>query len=201
MKKVLALIALVVAPLTVLAQSDFDSFEDNDKVSAVVINKSMFNLLSKIDVQVDDPEAQDYINMAKSMESIKVFATEDGKIAADMASRVDKYLKSKKLSELMRIKDEDTNVKFYIREGKDENHVRELLMFVRGVSDVQINSRKIETVLVSMTGDIDLRKIGALTAKTGGSNIGKAIIRITFWGTVAMGLTALVGHLFNVNVG
>lgn len=165
MKKVLALIALVVAPLTVLAQSDFDSFEDNDKVSAVVINKSMFNLLSKIDVQVDDPEAQDYINMAKSMESIKVFATEDGKIAADMASRVDKYLKSKKLSELMRIKDEDTNVKFYIREGKDENHVRELLMFVRGVSDVQINSRKIETVLVSMTGDIDLRKIGALTAK------------------------------------
>lgn len=43
--------------------------------------------------------------------------------------------------------------------------------------------------------------LGALSAKTGGSNIGKAIIRITFWGTVAMGLTAVVGYLFNVNVG
>lgn len=43
--------------------------------------------------------------------------------------------------------------------------------------------------------------LGALAAKTGGSHIGKAIIRITFWGTVAMGLTALVGYLFNVNVG
>lgn len=43
--------------------------------------------------------------------------------------------------------------------------------------------------------------LGALAAKTGGSSIGKAIARITFWGTVAMGLTALVGHLFNVNVG
>ena len=43
--------------------------------------------------------------------------------------------------------------------------------------------------------------LGALTAKTGGSSIGRAIMRITFWGTVAMGLTALVGHLFNVNVG
>ncbi len=43
--------------------------------------------------------------------------------------------------------------------------------------------------------------LGALSAKTGGSNIGKAIIRITFWGTVAMGLTAIVGYLFNVNVG
>src|SRR5680860_178385 len=43
--------------------------------------------------------------------------------------------------------------------------------------------------------------LGALAAKTGGSSIGKAIARITFWGTVAMGLTALVGHLFHVNVG
>lgn len=43
--------------------------------------------------------------------------------------------------------------------------------------------------------------LGALAAKTGGSSIGKAIIRITFWGTVAMGLTALVGYLFNVNIG
>jgi VIT1/CCC1 family predicted Fe2+/Mn2+ transporter len=43
--------------------------------------------------------------------------------------------------------------------------------------------------------------LGALAAKTGGSNIKKAIIRITFWGTVAMGLTAMVGYLFNVNIG
>jgi len=43
--------------------------------------------------------------------------------------------------------------------------------------------------------------LGALSARTGGSSVWKAIIRITFWGTVAMGLTALVGHFFNVNVG
>lgn len=42
--------------------------------------------------------------------------------------------------------------------------------------------------------------LGALAAKTGGSSISKAIIRITFWGTVAMGLTALVGYLFGVNL-
>ena len=42
--------------------------------------------------------------------------------------------------------------------------------------------------------------LGALAAKTGGSNILKAITRITFWGTVAMGLTALVGYLFDTNV-
>lgn len=42
--------------------------------------------------------------------------------------------------------------------------------------------------------------LGALAAKTGGSNIIKAIVRITFWGTVAMGLSAFVGYLFGVNV-
>ncbi len=42
--------------------------------------------------------------------------------------------------------------------------------------------------------------LGAVAAKTGGSSITKAIIRITFWGTIAMGLTALVGHLFGVNI-
>jgi VIT1/CCC1 family predicted Fe2+/Mn2+ transporter len=42
--------------------------------------------------------------------------------------------------------------------------------------------------------------LGAVAAKTGGSSVKKAIIRITFWGTIAMGLTALVGYLFGVNV-
>lgn len=42
--------------------------------------------------------------------------------------------------------------------------------------------------------------LGIISAKTGGSNISKAILRITLWGTVAMGLTALAGYLFNVNV-
>ncbi|MBK7172694.1 MAG: VIT family protein [Bacteroidales bacterium] len=43
--------------------------------------------------------------------------------------------------------------------------------------------------------------LGALAAKTGGSSVSKAVIRITFWGTAAMGLTALVGYLFGVNLG
>jgi VIT1/CCC1 family predicted Fe2+/Mn2+ transporter len=43
--------------------------------------------------------------------------------------------------------------------------------------------------------------LGIVAAKTGGSSISKAILRITLWGTVAMGLTALVGYLFGVNLG
>ncbi len=41
--------------------------------------------------------------------------------------------------------------------------------------------------------------LGTISAKTGGSGIAKAIIRITIWGTIAMLLSALVGYLFGVN--
>jgi VIT1/CCC1 family predicted Fe2+/Mn2+ transporter len=42
--------------------------------------------------------------------------------------------------------------------------------------------------------------LGTTAAKTGGSNITKAILRITIWGTIAMVLSALVGYIFGVNV-
>ncbi len=42
--------------------------------------------------------------------------------------------------------------------------------------------------------------LGATAAKTGGSSISKAILRITIWGTIAMGLSALVGYIFGVKV-
>jgi len=42
--------------------------------------------------------------------------------------------------------------------------------------------------------------LGAISAKAGGSSIIKAIVRITIWGTIAMGLSAFVGYLFGVSV-
>ena len=42
--------------------------------------------------------------------------------------------------------------------------------------------------------------LGTTSAKTGGSSISKAILRITVWGTIAMGLSALVGNLFGVKI-
>ena len=47
---------------------------------------------------------------------------------------------------------------------------------------------------------IFLMILGAISAKTGGSKIGIAVLRICFWGTVAMGITALIGHFFGVTV-
>jgi VIT1/CCC1 family predicted Fe2+/Mn2+ transporter len=42
--------------------------------------------------------------------------------------------------------------------------------------------------------------LGTIAAKTGGSSIFKAIMRITIWGTIAMVLSASVGSLFGVKI-
>ncbi|THF49806.1 VIT family protein [Flavobacterium supellecticarium] len=42
--------------------------------------------------------------------------------------------------------------------------------------------------------------LGATAAKTGGSSVVRAIVRITVWGTIAMVLSAFVGYLFGVNI-
>lgn len=47
---------------------------------------------------------------------------------------------------------------------------------------------------------ISLITLGAVSARTGGSSISKAIIRIVIWGTIAMGISSLVGYVFGVSV-
>jgi hypothetical protein len=165
MKLNILIFLIAVLPTMGFSQSLFDKYEDLDEVTSVVVNKSMFNLLAKIDVEIDDPEARDFMDIASSLKSLKVFTTDNQKIGDDMRSSVSSYLKSSKMEELMRVKDKDANVKFYIKQGRDDDHVSELLMLVTDLSNVEADGRKIETVLLSLTGDIDLNKINSLTKK------------------------------------
>ena len=185
MKKLVLILAIALVSTATFAQSAFDKYEDQEGVMSVIVNQKMFKMLATMGMDVDDPEAQEYINMAKNITGLKVFTTGDEKISADMSATVANYLKSSKLEELMRIKDGNQTVNFYVREGKDENHVKELLMFINGLKeftngqDITINGKKreVETVLLTLTGDIDLRQISKLTSQMnmpGGEQLKKA---------------------------
>lgn len=158
MKKIIFIIALVILPFTNYAQiSIFDKFEDMDDVTSVIVNKEAFKMLGKF--KGSSSEAKEYVEMVQNLESLKVFTTENAAIANQMNEAVSKYLKTTKLVELMRVKDKDANVKIYIRPGKDENHVSELLMFV---SDLNNKTNK-QVVVLSLTGEIDLNKVSEIT--------------------------------------
>lgn len=53
---------------------------------------------------------------------------------------------------------------------------------------------------VSLTSLIFLAFLGVLAAWAGGSPLLKSAIRVTFWGALAMALTALIGSLFGTTV-
>ncbi|WP_339913155.1 VIT family protein [uncultured Brevundimonas sp.] len=50
--------------------------------------------------------------------------------------------------------------------------------------------------LVSGSALVGLALLGGIGARVGGAGIVKAVLRVTFWGAFAMGLTAGIGHLF-----
>lgn len=47
---------------------------------------------------------------------------------------------------------------------------------------------------------VSLIFLGTVSAKAGGSSVSKAVLRIVIWGSFAMGLSALAGYIFGVNV-
>lgn len=55
-------------------------------------------------------------------------------------------------------------------------------------------------VIVAVSSLVFLAGLGALAAYTGGANILRSVIRLTFWGGLAMALTAGVGALFGTVV-
>lgn len=167
-RKLILIIAFVLVSNTILAQTPFDKFDNQDDVTAIIVNKKMFSMLSKVDTK--DKESQQYVNLIKKLDNLKVFVTSNSKKAADMKATSDKYLKTSGLDELMRINEKGKNVKIYVKSGASDQQVKELLMFIEG-------SGKEETVLMSLTGNFDLDELSALTDKMnlpGGAELEKA---------------------------
>ena len=170
-KLIVFVMAMMLAPLAGMAQkSVFEKYSESPDVTYVNIKPKMFQMIAKIGIDTDDAEAKAYMDMVKSITSFKTIVTDNASISADIS----KWVKSRSsaLEELMEVKDDGTEVKFYVKEGRDADHVEELLIFVNGVDKVmedkiEINGkeRKIETVVVSLTGNIDLNEISKLTEK------------------------------------
>ena len=156
MRKLILSLALVFSSTTFFAQSVFDKFEDQEGITSVVVNKKMFALLSKMEVK--EKEDQQYINLIKKLENLRVFVTQSDKKADEMKSISDKYIKSSALEELMKINDKGKSVKIYVKSGASDSQIKELLMFVEG-------SGNEETVLMSLIGNFDLNELSVLTDK------------------------------------
>jgi hypothetical protein len=166
MKKIIVLIAFIVAPMLTNAQSIFDSFEDMDGVDMVVVTKDAFQLLKKFqpkDVKSDDKEVLQAFDMINDLNEFKMFSTDNLEIASKMENMVNSAIKKSKLTELMRIKEDDSRIKIYVKATSNKDYVSEVLMFVKGI-DKKTKGMS-EAMVMSLTGNIDINKMSEYTDK------------------------------------
>jgi hypothetical protein len=168
MKKTVIILGFMLFANIFYGQTVFDKFDNQDDISAFIVNKKMFNLMSKVEVK--DKESKLYMELISKLDNLKVFVTQSAKKAADMRNTADKFVKTSGLEELMRVTDKGKNVRIYVKSGLGDTQIKELLMFVEGASNN-------ETVLMSLTGNFDLDELSVLTDKMklpGGDDLKKA---------------------------
>ena len=68
------------------------------------------------------------------------------------------------------------------------------------LSMVLLMPRSLLVASVSIASLVFLALLGAVGARAGGANIGRATLRVTFWGALAMALTAGIGAIFGTVV-
>ncbi len=177
MKKRIILVALLTISLS-WGQDVFEKYEYDDSVCYFSISPKMFQMLAKLSIETNDPEADQFISLVQEIKSFKVITTESADVSSDIEIWVNKHIKSSKMEELMRVRDEQAYVNFYTKSGKNDDLVEELLMFVTNINikEMNLGNRKPETVLLYLSGDIDLTQISKLVNQMnlpGGQQLGK----------------------------
>jgi hypothetical protein len=171
MIRIIISLVIVLFSNSFFAQSAFDKFDGRDEVTSIIVNKKMFDLMSKVKVDASDKESQNYLNLIRKLDNLKVFTTSNVRVTAEMKSMTEDYSKTSGLDELMRVNDSDQNIRILVKSGATEDQIKELLMYIEGTGKDR------QAILMLITGDFSLNEIPVLTDKMkipGGDDLKKA---------------------------
>jgi len=148
MKKLILSIIAVAFATSTFAQKAFDKYLNSDNVGTLTISKSMLGIVASMSANEKSKEARDFVDLAENINEIKVYISENSAASVDMKKTVKSYLKKSSMEELMRVRDEDAQVDFYVKSTNNDNIVSQLFMFVTGIDNK--SDKRPETVLVTM---------------------------------------------------
>ena len=80
-----------------------------------MLTKKMFELMGNVKADPNNKNSQQFLNLVKKLDNLKVFTTSSSKHSAEMKKTVDTYLKKYPLEELMRINEGGRNIKIYVK--------------------------------------------------------------------------------------
>lgn len=158
-KQIILILLLVIAGLRLSAQGQgsaidrfFQKYEEDRSFTLVSVTPKMFSMFSKLDINTG--EGQQFMQVVKKLRGMRILAKEDTKDGPKLYREAAAFL-TKDMEELMTIRDDNTDLKFMVKENAKGN-IAELIMLV-GSDD--------EFMAMSLVGDIDLNEISQIAGK------------------------------------
>lgn len=134
---------------------DLESLEKGSRVIDVLLEGNLLKLVGKF-TESDDPELADLITGLKLIKAKVLQVTRDNeKELTERFNSVEKQLKDKNWSMLVRIRDEGENVNVYLKSNNMES--------IEGLTVAVLDYK--EATFVNIIGEINLETIGKLSRK------------------------------------
>jgi hypothetical protein len=159
MKTIIGGLAMMLVSIAAFPQGDavtkfFAKYQDDETFSQVTVSSKMFSLL--MDMQVDNPEDQEVINAISKLKGLRILGKDHTRDGRTLYKEALSLLPAKDYEELMSVRDDDKDMKFFIRSGSGAGKIAELVMVMGGNDDFMV---------LSLFGDIDLKQIGKIGSK------------------------------------
>lgn len=148
-----------------MAQSVFETYKSNERVTYVSISPQMFSMLAKLNIDDTDPEAKEFLELISQINTFKLLRTDEPTISDNLSDWTQEYAKTNQLSELMQVREDQTTVYFYAALSEKENIVDQLVMLAQEDNDNAALDDRNQTVLLYIDGKIDLARIASLVQK------------------------------------
>jgi hypothetical protein len=181
MKNYLKLTLFMILPMTLMSQSIFEKYQNNKEVTSINISPKMFQLLGSMSINTGDSEADALIDMINGITHFKALITGTELISDEINQWVEKEANTQGLDLMVSLREFNTDLSVYVKEGENEGELKSLLMFSKGISnavpDAQLNGNNIEAVVLLIKGKIELDKVSKLVNKMnlpGGDQLKKA---------------------------
>ena len=144
---------------TAQAQDDaitkyFSKYVDDERFTVVYISGKMFQMINKMELDLDDEEAQAILAVCKDLKGLRILTCEEegGKFYQEALKTINTH----EYETLMEVREgKSENVKFLVKQSNGGNTLDELLLLVGGDEE--------DFVLPSFVGKIDLNEVGKLT--------------------------------------
>jgi hypothetical protein len=158
MKKLMIGAVMVVLSVAANAQGEAISkfiakYQDDETFTQVKVSQKMFGLFTNMDVE--KPEDKQVLDAISKIQGLRVLAKHETRDSRTLYKEALGAIPSNSYEELMSVREKDKDMKFFIKE-LSAGKIGELVM-VMGGND--------EFMLLSLFGEIDLKKISSIGKK------------------------------------